>query len=236
MTTFKRATEIKDTYRGGFINQTGAYTGIFESVYYHTSASGAEAIHFDFVADDGAANSFDIYYWTPKDGGKKLDIGMCIIQEQLMNLLRVNTLKESPGVVSVYDWSTQSDVDKNVTLLPGLTNKRIGIVYQETAYKRTKPRNGSMFGTNFQPTFYFDAETSKTAKELLDKAPEAVALTKYLENLSLIYVPKNIRNAYYAEINGEDASIENKAETQQPTQTSILDSDDDFDFDDLVPF
>ena len=231
MTTFQRATEVKDTYRGGFINQTGAYTGIFESVYYHTSGSGAKAIHFDFVADDGAANSFDIYYWTPKDGGKELEIGMGIIQEQLMNLLRVNTLKESPGVVSVYDWTTQSNVDKNVTLLPGLMNKRIGIVYQETAYQRTKPRNGSMFGTNFQPVFYFDAESSKTAKELVDKASEAVALPKYLENLSPIYVPKNIRVAYYAELNGEDANIQSKAETQQPTQTSMPPSFDDFDDD-----
>jgi len=234
MTTFQRATEVKDTYRGGFINQTGAYTGTFENAYYHTSASGAKAIHFDFVADDGASNSFDIYYWTPKDGGKELDIGMGIIQEQLMNLLRVNTLKESPGVVSVYDWNTQSNVDKNVITLPGLINKRIGIVFQETAYQRTKARNGSMFGTNFQPVFYFDAETSKTAKELVDKAPEALALPKYLENLAPIYVPKNIRVAYYAEINGEDANIQSKAATQQPTQTSMPPSYDDFDED--IPF
>jgi len=231
MTTFQR----KDTFRGGFINQTGAYAGMFESAYYHTSASGAKGIHFDFVADDGASNSFDIYYWTPKDGGKELEIGMGIIQEQLMNLLRVNTLKESPGVVSVYDWNTQTNVDKNVTLLPGLTNKRIGIVYQETAYKRTKARNGSMFGTNFQPVFYFDAETSKTAKELVDKSPEALALLKYLDNLSPIYVPKNIRIAYYAEINGEDANIQNKASTQQtsmmPISGTLVD-----DFDDDIPF
>lgn len=234
MTTFQRATEVKDTYRGGFINQTGAYTGIFEIAYYHTSASGAKAIHFDFVADDGAANSFDIYYWTPKDGGKELEIGMGVIQEQLMNLLRVNTLKESPGVVSVYDWDTQSNVDKNVTLLPGLMNKRIGIVYQETAYQRTKPRNGSMFGTNFQPVFYFDAETSKTAKELVDKATESVSLSKYLENLAPIYVPKKIRDAYYCEINGEDANVESKAKTQQPTQTSMPALANDFDDD--IPF
>ena len=231
MTTFTRATEVKDTYRGGFINQTGTYTGTFEQAYYHESESGAKAIHFDFVTDDGASNAFDIYYWTTKDGGKTLDIGMGIIQEQLMNLLRVNSLRESPSVASVYDWNTNTNVDKNVISLPGLVGKKIGIVFQETAYKRSKPKNGSMFGTNFQPVFYFDAETRKTAKELVEKATEAIALDKYLDNLSDFYVPKNIRAAYEAELRGEDANIQSKAESQPPTKTSFIASDD---FDEML--
>lgn len=235
---FQRSEEVKETYKGGRIEKTGKYIGVFEHVYQITSKSGSKAIHFDFVSNQGESNSFDIYYWSAKSG-ENIDFAMSIIQEQIMNILRVNQLKEKPNtIVQVYDFASGNMVDKSVVSYPGLENKSVGIVFQETVYKRQTPKeNGEKFGSQFIPVKYFDAATGKTAYELVNKK-EPEELEKYLAKLAPLFVPKNIRDEY-EDRDEEAVHVNNKAQTQQPTATYMPPSStqSSFDeFDDSIPF
>jgi len=159
----------------GRINTTGAYEGAFTRAEAVSSEKGTIGIEFDFKTTDGATASF-ISVWTTKANGEQLS-GSAVI-DALMLLLRVKDM--SPRNVMVDKWSSESrQVEKcSAPCFVDLMNKPIGLLLQKeiSEYQGKQKEKMLIYGA-------YDIASRKTPKEIVSKAPKALALDTIIASL-----------------------------------------------------
>lgn len=150
---------------GGFITEMGAYTGVLTNVYEVISGEKkTKGIVFDFKSDSGQTTEFSI--WIQKANGEEL-FGMNVLNA-IMACTSVRNINPTQGTAKLYDKQSNSRIDKPVTILPELIDKRIGIMLETEDYRK----NDGSIGTKMVFAMpYRDADLF-TAGEILDKAVE----------------------------------------------------------------
>ena len=174
--TFNPASARKADQFGGFITEMGAYTGVFTNVYETISGEKkTKGIVFDFKSDDDQTTEFAI--WIQKANGEEL-FGMNVLQA-IMACASVRGINPTQGVAKLYDKQSNSRIEKPVTILPELINKRIGIMLETEDYQK----NDGSIGTKMVFAMPYRAEDLFTAAEILDKAIEPKTYHNRLRSL-----------------------------------------------------
>lgn len=159
----------------GRINTTGAYEGSFTRAEAVASTKGTIGVEFDFKTSDGATASF-LSVWTSNANGEQLS-GSYVI-DALMLLLRVKDM--SPRTVVVDKWDNDSrQVEKvNAPCFVDLMNKPVGLLLQKeiSEYQGKQREKMLIYGA-------YDIATRKTPKEIVSKAPKAIALDTIISSL-----------------------------------------------------
>ena len=160
----------------GRVNATGGYEGMITRAEPIRADSGAIGIEFDFKTGDGATASF-LSVWTQNGDGKELS-GRRII-DALMLLLRVKSMEVSRAVVEKWDNNAREVTKQNVEVFAELMGKNIGLVLQKehSTYKGEAKQKMIIYGC-------YDVQTRKTPKEILERAPKAIALDTILASLT----------------------------------------------------
>ena len=168
--------QARETDQGNSrIQKTGDYVGIFTVAKHITANSGAIGIEFNFHSEDGQEASYLTLYTRnangePIYGEKQL--------YALMTCIKAREIKPEEGTINEFDFSSKSIVTKQATIYKDLMGKKIGVVLQSEEYKK----NNGDIGTRMILVRFFDAETRKTASEILDKTPPVI-LENYLSTL-----------------------------------------------------
>lgn len=212
----KEQPEEDKVFLGGKINEPGCHICTIDRAWDHVADTGSIGIKFEFTSSKGQA--YSTYINTVKKDGSQNDIGVDTIQKTVMPLLRLNTLKEKPNDPQVfYDFNSQTDITRRVTSYPQLANKRIGLLLKIGEYYNGKPR--------LEIDRWFDADTQKTAHELVSNLP-----AEHIAN-RLEWVLAQSEEAEHVE---RKAETNGKTATHMPSQSQSS-FDDDFD-DTEIPF
>lgn len=159
---------------GGYLNETGKYTGKFIRAEVLVSKNkGTHGIGFTFEADNKQTTRFDI--WTMKPDGEHLQ-GFKALQA-IMTVLRLRGIQPAQGTVDRYNYDTKATEKVQSQVFPDLTGKPIGLVLRNTEY--AKVRDGRETGeTGWRLELVAPFDTNEfTASEILDKKtkPEKLA-------------------------------------------------------------
>jgi hypothetical protein len=167
-------TAAKEANSGGKrITEPGAYTGKFKAAFYEANANGTESVNLLFVADNGQEVG-PLALYTHKGDGTELPSYKTL--HAILACARVRKLEAKPGRVSLYDFDSQKDVEKEKLTYPALVGPRIGLVLQGEEYENRKGE----IKTRMVIGAPFCAESKRMAEEVLTSAQEAKALDKYL--------------------------------------------------------
>lgn len=167
-------TAAKEANSGGKrITEPGQYTGKFRAAFYETNANGTESVNLVFVADNGQEVG-PLALYTHKGDGTELPSYKTL--NAIMACTRIRKLEGKTGRVSLYDFDSQKDVEKEKLTYPALVGPRIGLVLQGEEYENRKGeiKVRMVIGAPFC------AESKRMAEEVLTSAAEPKALDKYL--------------------------------------------------------
>ena len=167
-------TAAKEANSGGKrITEPGLYVGKFRAAFYETNNNGTESVNLVFVADNGQEVG-PLALYTHKGDGTELPSYKTL--QAIMACARIRKLEGKTGRVSLYDFDSQKDVEKEKTVYPSLVGPRIGLVLQGEEYENRKGeiKVRMVIGAPFC------AESRRMAEEVLTSAAEPKALDKYL--------------------------------------------------------
>lgn len=196
--------------KGGSINETGKYTGIFTRAENVKSPKGTIGVEFSFRSDDGRAADY-LTLWTENKDGKAL-YGYKTLMA-IMACLKVRNITPISQKIEKYDHGAGGKVTVDAEVFPDLMNKPIGLLIQMEEYEKQD------HSTNWKPVIYapFEASTGFTASEILSKAVKPETLEKM--EASLKDRPLRARSGSAAPV------------SSAPAPTGGYD-----DFDDSIPF
>lgn len=159
----------------GRVNATGGYDGTITRAEPMLAESGAVGIEFDFKTNEGATASF-LSVWTQNGSGKELS-GRRIV-DALMLLLRIKSMDTSLAIVEKWDKNARAVTKQKVEVFADLMGKNIGLVLQKehSTYQGEAKEKMIIYGC-------YDVQSRKTPKEILERAPKAVALDTILASL-----------------------------------------------------
>lgn len=150
---------------GGFISETGKYTGKFlRAEKLVSKEKGTDGIGFTFRSDDGRECRFDL--WTQKADGTALS-GLNSVNA-LMTCLQLRELRATPQRVKRYDFDLGQNTEQVVPCFDALMNTDIGILLRAEEYE--KMQNGIPTGeTGWRMAVFavFQAKTELMATEIL---------------------------------------------------------------------
>lgn len=158
---------------GGRIQASGKYLGVIEWAREVTFASGAVCIEVKFVSTDDE-NAIIKLWPNSKDPGK-VSFGMKQLMA-LMTCVKVKRIQQTQGTVEVWSKEANGMANEPATVFPELANKPVGLLLEkENDVYNDKP----IFNMILKAPF--TADTSQTAKELLD-GKGAIGSVEKLEN------------------------------------------------------
>lgn len=158
---------------GNRIDRTGSYKGVFTEAKAVLSAKKTEGIELTFESEGGQEARY-LTLWThnaqgqPIYGDKQL--------QALMTCMSLKEFSESPGMVKEYIDGKMQEVQG--TVFPALVNTPVGVVFQKSLYTK----NNGEDGEKMEMVAFFNAESGKTATEILDKN-EAKTIATMLRTL-----------------------------------------------------
>lgn len=166
-------TAAKEANSGGKrITEHGVYTGTFRAAWYEQNEKGTESVQFIFHSDAGQ-EAGPLALYTHKGDGTELPSYKTL--NAIMACVKQRNLTAQRGRVTLFDYDSQKEVEKDKDVYPQLMGKRIGLVLTAEEYET---RNGDL-KTRLLIGAPFDAETRRMADEVLDQSPDAHALDKY---------------------------------------------------------
>jgi len=139
------------------ITEKGAYAGRFTRAQAVTAKSGAEGIEFSFESDAGQKADY-LSIWTTNRDGKEL-YGRKVL-DAIMTCMKARSISAEPTPVKRGDGTTEM-VPQFRALLG-----RIGLFLAVEEYEK----NDGSVGSKMTLVLPFEADTKRTAAEVLDKA------------------------------------------------------------------
>jgi hypothetical protein len=158
------------------INATGGYEGVITRAEpLPRKDSGALGIQIDFKSHDGATALFlDLYYQNGT--GEELS-GRRLI-DALMLCLRVKSMEPTLATVDKWDKNSGGMIKTKANCFVELMGKPIGLVLQkEHSTYQGQPREKMLIYA------CYDIASRKTPKEIIERAPKAVALDAILGSI-----------------------------------------------------
>lgn len=162
---------------GKRISEAGVYVGKIHAAWCETNKNGTEGVFIQFHANTGQEAGPLALYTFNKDG--KALSGYDALNA-LMTCVRVKELQPSKGKVTVYDFDSQSDVEKTKDVFPALNGKPIGFLLRLEEYENS----GGELKTRLVIAGTFDPATKQMATEILARSKDAVALDRASEWLA----------------------------------------------------
>lgn len=170
------STMAKKAEAGGYIEDSGAYIGVFTRAEDITSKGGAKGIEFDFKSDDGSsANRLQL--WTIGRDGNYIQ-GMYMVNA-LMACLKLREITPKTGWVEKWNWDTKAKEKQQAEVFPDLMNKSIGVVIQMEEYEKM---NGDI-GQRPVIVRFFEPKSMMTASEILDSKAVPQELDKFMKRI-----------------------------------------------------
>lgn len=143
------------------ITENGKYVGKITRAEAKISRSESEGIELSFETDEGLKADY-VSIWTHNKDGKELS-GFKVLNA-LMTVLQLREIESTNGKVTEADGKTRDAI-----LFPAL-HQRVGMLMQREEYEKQK---GGGVGYEMRLVLPFNAESGKTAKEILDRLPAA---------------------------------------------------------------
>ena len=188
------------------ITESGAYTGVIKLAESITAGTGAKGVELTFESSDKQTANYLTMYTKNKSGesiyGEKQ-------LHALMACMSVREINPTSMQVMKYDFQAKKELSQTVSAYQELMNKPIGLVLQKEEYLKGDGSTGdrmSLFA-------FFNADSKKTAVEILDDKPAAK-----LESMLASLKDKKLSNS-------------DQGGSSQSENPSIED-----DFDDDIPF
>lgn len=186
MISYELNTEsAKKSDAGGFLSESGKYTGKFLSAHQVISQKGSYGIEFTFEDDNGSKANF-ITIWTHNSQKEELFGAQYI--NAIMTVLSLRSLTQQQGLVE--DWNGNKEM-KNI--FPDLVGKRLGVVFQKEEYEKS---GGRGIGSKLNIFAIFNADTELTASEILNRQTEPKLLEQHMARLKNKLLPANSGGGY----------------------------------------
>jgi hypothetical protein len=163
--------------KGGSVNETGKYTGMFTRAENVKSTKGTLGVEFSFKSDDGK-NADYLTLWTKNAAGDELQGYKTLMA--IMTVLKVKSITPVMQVIEKYNHIDKAKEQVRVEVFPELMNKAIGLLIQMEEYE-----NKEKTTTKWKPSIYapFQKGDGFTASEILNKATKAETMEKMLAAL-----------------------------------------------------
>lgn len=155
----------RDLGSNSFIDQKGAYEGIFTRAEPVTSAKGTRGVEFDFVTRDGRAHANYLTLWIEGATGNEL-FGRKVL-DGILTVLSVREIKTAEAIVKRRNFETREDEQVRAVVFPDLMNKPIGLVLMREEFMNMK---GVSRWKNVI-VLPFEASTRRLPAERLDNLP-----------------------------------------------------------------
>lgn len=208
------------------IDKTGAYIGEITLAKAIKTDKGSEGIELSFKADSGHVARFLTLYTKGQDGSEIFGINMVYA---LMTVLSLRTIESKEMKFIEYDFEQRKEVEKLGECFPVLCNRKVGLVLQREEYEIRKGKNAGTIGHKMNVYACFNAESKKTATEILNKISEAKMLDEILDNVKDKKLSKS--QQYEAEQRA-DAKTDNFFDEVPPVNNGF----DNFEFDPNMGF
>lgn len=205
----------KDANTGGKrITETGKYLGTIIAAFYEKNPKGTESVNIMFASDSGQeVGPLNLY--THNSSGETLSGYKQL--NALMTCAKVKVLNWKKEPLSLYDYDSQSMVEKEKECAIELKGKKIGLVLQQEEYQK---QNGDI-GERMVIAAPFEAATELMAVEILSKITTPQSLGGFM-----VFIAKNpVRRLR----NGGGRAQQNNSSNND----SMPDMDD---FDESIPF
>ncbi len=186
--------EAKDSLGGGgFIKNSAIYDATIKYAYGSESQTGAKAVNFEFVLEDGSTYRQTIYVTSGKDkgqkpysekGGKKTPLPGFSLADSICLITTgksITAIQPEDKTINVYDFDLKAETPKSVPMLMELLGKpvKIGIV-RKVEWKRKKvddkwvdtdeEREFNEIHTAFHPTALVTVSEAKAGKKSAEEA------------------------------------------------------------------
>jgi hypothetical protein len=193
---------------------------------------GSIGLQLDLKTINGDNVNHVIYTWSG-DKNQELSIGKKDVKDLVMLLGLTDCKPQQNYTVEVYDFDLKETVKKQATAYPALYKKMVGVVFGNREY------NGKIYP---DVKAFYNPKTRQTLIEFLhEKEPIAVdALLNKLKGESLLTDPSDEKTRQTliesshdkppAEVNALLDTVKNNNKSEQ------LQNQNDFDFDDDIPF
>ena len=161
----------------GYINESGQYTGHFESAIWHVKngVNGkSEGIFFHFVSD--AKQKARFYINTSYRNGEKNQSGLNLVYAILACLRERSAGTPSDCLIRQYDKDAGQIVDMIKPCFVSLQNKPIGLVIQMIQEDGDDYPKPSILAP-------FEASSGFTASEILNSSKDKTVLDKLLKHI-----------------------------------------------------
>lgn len=142
------------------ITENGKYIGKITRAEGKTSTHRSEGVELSFETDEGLKADY-VSIWTHNRDGKEL--GGFKTLNALMTVLELREIESVNGKVTEADGKTRDAI-----LFPTL-HRRVGMVMQREEYEK----RGGGTGYEMRLVLPFNADSGKTAKEILERLPTA---------------------------------------------------------------
>jgi len=160
------------------IESSGAYEGVLTQAIHVESAKGTHGIEMTFKDESGAEAGY-LTLWTHNAKGEEL-MGNKRFQALLV-CLNVSSVQPVQTTANVWDSKQESEVQKTVWQYQEILMKPIGLALQAEEYLKGNKRD---FAKRMQIVASYSAESSKTAKEIINGAEKAEYIPNLLKTLT----------------------------------------------------
>lgn len=145
------------------ISSPCAAVGVITQAWEETSQAGAVALKLNFKREDGA-EARHITIWHTAKNGQRIDSGINKINA-LLYCLKVREAKKISGKIKRWNNDTKKEEDETAAVYPDFCNKKIGVCLGVEFYNDKQ---------KMVLDCAFDAESKKTASELINKTEERI--------------------------------------------------------------
>lgn len=164
-------TAAKQAGASNYINETGPYVGRMVRAEEVKSKQDTEGIEFTFKSDDDRTCDF-LTCWTYNAKGDGL-YGLKMLNA-IMTCMKVKDI--APRAMTIKD---RDGASKQISGFTDLIDKPIGLLLQREEYEK----QDQSIGYKFNIVGCYEARSGMTAGEILDRAPKAEQLTKWVAQL-----------------------------------------------------
>lgn len=145
---------------GGSIREIGKYIGVFTQAEDIVAASGTKGIALNF--DSNGQKARLSLYTIMKDGKKIMGFDTLMA---ILTCMKVSGIKPVDGIVTGWDYDTNTETKKQGKIFPELCGKPIGLLLETEDYLS----NSGEQKTRMTLKGVFNAETEFTASEIIDR-------------------------------------------------------------------
>lgn len=154
----------KEATQGGKrITEAGCYEGRLKFAWEEENEKGTVSVNLVFESDSGqTAGPLAVYTFNGK--GEELR-GFKTINS-IIACMKLKGIRPQPGMVTLWDYDTRAEVQKQKDTFPSLVGPRIGLILTTEDYEK---RDGNI-GSRLNISAAYNPDTRQMANEVIDNS------------------------------------------------------------------